>query len=146
MASDVSAAADIERPKSPSRVGAPVAGVGGGTAFVAFTNSLPDNNRFKFWLLLAAPALSVLGSRLWAWGEARFWEAVWDHQFEKEFRRTTDTFERQLQRPDLEEDERKKLRQRLADLREVEASRQINRLRTTMAFQNVKREWGNEQA
>ena|ERR1043165_8077127 len=146
MASDVPASADIERPKSPSRAGAPIAGVSGGTAFVALTNSLPDNNRFKLWLLLAAPALSVLGSRLWTWGEARFWKVVWDRQFEKDLRSARDTFQRQLQEPDLEEDERKKLKQRLADLRDVEANRQISRLSATMALKNVKQEWGNEQA
>ena len=42
-----------------------IAGAGGGTLLVLLASNLPDSNTLKSWLIIIAPAVTVLVSYLW---------------------------------------------------------------------------------
>jgi hypothetical protein len=50
-----------------SNLPAGAAGAGGGTLLVLLANNLPADNRWKPWLVLIAPSVSIGISTLWIW-------------------------------------------------------------------------------
>jgi hypothetical protein len=49
------------------KLGAGAAGAGGGTLLVLLADNLPENSRWKSWLVIIAPSATVFTSILWLW-------------------------------------------------------------------------------
>jgi hypothetical protein len=109
-------------PEADERIGANAAGAASGTLLAVIAHSLPDKSQLRVWLLLLTPTVSMLLSSMWLWLKRFVENRI--HQKEKDqlFRRLQETILRSIRDPNLAEDSKDYLRQRLGELKRLEVS------------------------
>lgn len=105
------------------------AGIGGGTLLVAFANSLDANNRFKPWLLLAAPSVSLALSAIWLWSRLRISNYLRDREVAAVLARTRATLAAAIANPEASDEHRANLRKQLEELDRVAVAREMEKVK-----------------
>lgn len=119
----------ISPPKSESKAGAGAAGIGGGTLLVVVANSLPENSKFKPWLLLATPSVSVFLGALWLWLQVRLLNMIRDREVNNAIEEMRRTIDKALNNSKTSEKHRIEIRRRLEELELVAVNRSMEKIK-----------------
>jgi hypothetical protein len=111
------------------KAAATAAGAGGGTLLVVVANALPESNKFKPWLLLAVPSVSVLLSGLWIWTRVRLANYLRDREADTLVVALRSELRVLIADPHTSEQHRTTLRAKLEELDHVTVSRKLDRIR-----------------
>jgi hypothetical protein len=125
-----------DQTQSESRVTAGVAGVGAGTVLALFATYLPDASPAKKWLLLLAPTVSVASAAVWAWIRIRIARYAHEAELRLLIRSAKRDLRGQLKDTDLLDAERTKILDTIAELRDLEISRYVERIKELQPIRN----------
>ncbi len=109
--------------------GASAAGVGGGTLLVLYANSLPDSSHIKFWLVLAAPSVSVFLGVIWLWLRVEIANYVQGLKVRSIARAAKATLQEALANPSTSEEHKSRIRSRLEEVEMLLSDHQMKRIR-----------------
>jgi hypothetical protein len=124
-----------DQTQSESRVTAGAAGVGAGTVLALFATSLPDGSPAKKWLLLVAPTVSVTSAAVWAWVRIRIATYIHEAEIRLLIRSAKRGLREQLHDAELLDTERTKILDTIAELRGLEISRYVERIKELQPIQ-----------
>jgi hypothetical protein len=118
-----------DQTQSESKVTAGAAGVGAGTALALFATNLPDGSPAKKWLLLVSPAVSVTSAAVWAWVRIRIATYIHEAEIRLLIRSAKHDLREQLNDSGLLDTERAKILETIAEIRDLEISRYVERIK-----------------
>ena len=114
--------------RAKTGAGAGAAGAGGGTLLVLLSNSLPDDNAVKPWLMLAIPSLSVFFSGIWIWVNVKVANYLRDREVKSLLGAARVTLENALNNDQTTQAHRNKLRKQLEELELIAVGRHMERI------------------
>ena len=117
------------RAKNEAKVGAGAAGAGGGTLLVLLARNLPDDNPWKSWLVLLAPAVTVFLSGSWLWIQAAIAERAREKEKRQLFEMAKETIRKSMDDPHGSPEHKESLRKTLEDLQLIEVSGMYARIK-----------------
>jgi hypothetical protein len=124
-----------------SKAGAGAAGIGGGTLLVTLANSLPNESRIKFWLILISPSVSVVLSVIWLWAQVEIANYMQDRKLRSLVKSIKTTLQDALNNPNTSEDHRNVIRKKLEEVEIIIADRELGKIRslTPITFSEAQR-------
>lgn len=99
-----------------TKAGAGAAGAGSGTLLVLLANNLPDSNRWKSWLVLLAPSLTIAITVAYTWIRKYVDDYLDERRIKRFISEAKVTLREALENPNTSEAHRRKLRAQLEEL------------------------------
>jgi hypothetical protein len=107
----------------------------------ALASSLPDGDRYKVWLLLLAPSVSLAVTAIWLWAQVEIANYMQDRKIRSVAKNIRTTLQASLANPNTSEEHRLVIRKKLEEIDLIIADRELSRIRSLVpvTFSDVRK-------